>query len=342
MDSFRSGGLKEANELAGHAGLVGVAGVLHGDVAQADRDRAMDSFRSGGLKCLIATDIAARGVDVPAVDLVINYHPPLNVDSYVHRAGRTGRAGRKGTSLTLYDYKEQAQMRVIMHKTGAKFARVGPPQLSEVVDSAARDAVKTIDLVHQDNIEAFSDVAKELIKERGAEFVLASALAAMAGCEKRLVRRSLLTSNEGYVCVHITAANPVQNTNKAWFLARKNMPEDASQAANALKLCADGKSFVLDVPQDSMTRVLNHPRHTGTELAVVKDLPALQDDKNFDIEAEMGKVREKKEWLRAKIQTGKEREQDRKREEREFKAKGEKVFTQQQSHHPPPREYEAV
>merc|ERR1719409_258619 len=196
----------EANELKSHSLLVGIAGVLHGDVAQRDREATLESFRTGALKCLIATDVAARGLDIPSVDLVINVHPPMDVETYVHRAGRTARAGKKGTALTCYTMNEQAQMRMIMHRTRAKFERVGPPQLAQIVEHAARDAVKTIDLIHQDNIEAFQSFAQELIAERGAEVALAAALAAMAGHERRLARRSLLTSEEGRVCLQVRSS----------------------------------------------------------------------------------------------------------------------------------------
>jgi len=73
------------------------AQALHGDVAQKQRDATLSAFRAGAFNVLVATDVAARGIDIPEVDLVIQYEPPRDVDTYVHRSGRTGRAGRKGT-----------------------------------------------------------------------------------------------------------------------------------------------------------------------------------------------------------------------------------------------------
>lgn len=74
---------------------------LHGDLSQAQRDVAMNRFRNGGASILIATDVAARGIDVDDVEAVINYDIPQDIEYYVHRIGRTGRAGRKGRSLLL-------------------------------------------------------------------------------------------------------------------------------------------------------------------------------------------------------------------------------------------------
>jgi ATP-dependent RNA helicase DDX21 len=74
---------------------------LTGDLSQASREITMNNFRSGKLKCLIATDVAARGLDIPEVDLVIHVEPPRQIESFVHRSGRTARAGREGTNVVI-------------------------------------------------------------------------------------------------------------------------------------------------------------------------------------------------------------------------------------------------
>ena len=72
------------------------AASIHGDISQAQRSRAVEQFKSGELPLLIATDVAARGLDIPDVEAVINYSFPLTTEDYVHRIGRTGRAGKTG------------------------------------------------------------------------------------------------------------------------------------------------------------------------------------------------------------------------------------------------------
>ena len=76
--------------------------MIHGDIEQKTREKTLQAFREGKVRCLVATDVAARGLDIPEIDLVIQTAPPSDIDSYIHRSGRTGRAGREGTCICLY------------------------------------------------------------------------------------------------------------------------------------------------------------------------------------------------------------------------------------------------
>merc|ERR1711879_428262 len=75
---------------------------IHGDKSQDGRTRAVEQFKSGEIPLLVATDVAARGLDIPGVDYVINFSFPLTIEDYVHRIGRTGRAGKNGTAHTFF------------------------------------------------------------------------------------------------------------------------------------------------------------------------------------------------------------------------------------------------
>merc|ERR1712115_358690 len=77
-------------------------GSIHGDKSQEGRTQAVEQFKSGAVPLLVATDVAARGLDIPGVDYVINYSFPLTIEDYVHRIGRTGRAGREGVAHTFF------------------------------------------------------------------------------------------------------------------------------------------------------------------------------------------------------------------------------------------------
>ncbi len=114
---------------------------LHGNLAQTQRDRVMGRFRSGGVDILVATDVAARGIDVDDVDGVINYDIPNDVESYVHRIGRTGRAGRAGKAFTFVTPRETYKLRDIMRYTKAKISHSQLPTLNDVV------AIKTARLL---------------------------------------------------------------------------------------------------------------------------------------------------------------------------------------------------
>ena len=94
------------------------AGALHGDMDQSSRTRTLESFREGNLKLLVASDVAARGLDIPDVSHVFNYDVPIHAEDYVHRIGRTGRAGREGAAFTLVTPDDKKYLDAILHLTG--------------------------------------------------------------------------------------------------------------------------------------------------------------------------------------------------------------------------------
>ncbi|MBX6767718.1 MAG: DEAD/DEAH box helicase, partial [Actinomadura rubrobrunea] len=98
---------------------------VHGDLGQGQRERALRAFRNGKIDVLVATDVAARGLDVDDVTHVVNYECPDSADTYVHRIGRTGRAGRTGTAVTLVDWAELPRWKLINSTLGLSF---GAPQ----------------------------------------------------------------------------------------------------------------------------------------------------------------------------------------------------------------------
>lgn len=100
-----------------------IAGSLHGGMQQKHRDKIMQSYRSGNLKILVATDVAARGIDVNNIDVVINYDIPNDSDCYVHRIGRTGRANQNGVAHTLIYKQELGKLNAVMHDTKAEITK---------------------------------------------------------------------------------------------------------------------------------------------------------------------------------------------------------------------------
>jgi ATP-dependent RNA helicase DeaD len=108
---------------------------LHGDMTQAMRDRVMNKFRKSGMEFLVATDIAARGIDVDDVQVVFNYDLPYDVEDYVHRIGRTGRAGRSGRAISFVSGREMFQIRNIERYTNQRIQRARIPTQTEVEDA---------------------------------------------------------------------------------------------------------------------------------------------------------------------------------------------------------------
>ncbi len=107
---------------------------LHGDLSQAQRDRVMAKFRDNTLSILVATDVAARGIDVNDVTHVIHYQLPEEVENYTHRSGRTARAGKKGISIALVGSKDRYKVTQLERITGAKFTEIAPPSAEEICE----------------------------------------------------------------------------------------------------------------------------------------------------------------------------------------------------------------
>ncbi|XP_013387133.1 nucleolar RNA helicase 2-like, partial [Lingula anatina] len=131
---------RDADELAVSSDIKVEAHVLHGDVPQEKREMVLKKFREGKYRCLVTTDVAARGLDIPEVDLVIQCSPPKDVESYIHRSGRTGRAGREGVCICFYKFQEERDLQWVEHKAGIKFKRIGGPTPNDIIKAAAKDA----------------------------------------------------------------------------------------------------------------------------------------------------------------------------------------------------------
>ncbi len=110
---------------------------LHGDMSQTMRDRVMNQFRKSGLEFLVATDVAARGIDVEDVEVVFNYDLPYDGEDYVHRIGRTGRAGRSGRAISFVSGREMFQIRNIERYAKVRIRRGRPPTVHEVEEARA-------------------------------------------------------------------------------------------------------------------------------------------------------------------------------------------------------------
>lgn len=117
---------------------------IHGDMKQQQRDRVMDDFRSGKTEILIATDVAARGIDVDEVDVVFNYDLPQDEEYYVHRIGRTGRAGRAGLALSFISGKEVYKLKDIMHYCKTKIIAKPIPSIDDVKNTKLESVFETI------------------------------------------------------------------------------------------------------------------------------------------------------------------------------------------------------
>ncbi|EEH63406.1 DEAD/DEAH box helicase [Gleimia coleocanis DSM 15436] len=139
------------------------AAAISGDVSQNERERIVSRLRDGSLDVLVATDVAARGLDVERIGLVINFDVPRETEAYVHRVGRTGRAGRAGRSLTFFTPKEQFRLRQIEKLTGTKMEEIVIPSPREVSEFRARRLVSLMpDRIELGRLELYYDLLHEI------------------------------------------------------------------------------------------------------------------------------------------------------------------------------------
>ena len=145
---------------------------IHGDMKQIQRDRVMTRFRSGSIDVLIATDVAARGIDVDDVDIVFNYDVPQDVEYYVHRIGRTGRAGRTGKSVTFVAPREIYKLRDIQRYAKIKIAKTPIPTLSDVAEvkqQAFLEKVREVMNNESEDLERYLPIVEQLLESDGEE-----------------------------------------------------------------------------------------------------------------------------------------------------------------------------
>lgn len=155
-----------------------VASALHGDINQAGREKVLRGFREGTTEILVATDVAARGLDVPDVSLVINFDIPPDPEYYVHRIGRTGRQGRSGEAITFVNPREMRELRVIEKTIGTRILRGEVPTLAEVEDREAQLLEeRLLDTLAKDSWHRYRGLVEDLIGDHDPIDLAAAALA---------------------------------------------------------------------------------------------------------------------------------------------------------------------
>ena len=158
------------------------AAALNGDLNQQMRERVIEQLKSGALDIVIATDVAARGIDVPRVSHVVNYDIPYDTEAYVHRIGRTGRAGRTGNAILFVAPREIRMLRTIERATRSPIAPLTLPSRADVTNKRVTDfKQKVVEVLNAEGLDFFANIVSQIAEEQnvGAEEV-AAALAMMA------------------------------------------------------------------------------------------------------------------------------------------------------------------
>jgi ATP-dependent RNA helicase DeaD len=164
-------------EALGRQGRSAVA--LNGDMPQATRERTIEQFKSGQLDILVATDVAARGLDVSRVSHVFNFDLPHDVESYIHRVGRTGRAGRAGEAIIFLSRSQRARLRTIERVTHQKIEWVGLPTTDDINQlRIKRFQGQITEVIGQHDLTLFKDLLAQYATETGKPMeLIAAALA---------------------------------------------------------------------------------------------------------------------------------------------------------------------
>jgi len=247
---------KEANDIMMKANIRQECQVLHGDIPQQQREVTFQAFREGKFKCLIATNVAARGLDIPEVDLIVQMEPPTNVDTYIHRAGRTARAGKSGVCMTFFSKKESGDLENIEKKASFKFQKVGIPQPADIIKASSRDIAASIKHVPHEVVGLFKEISQELVNELGPEEALSRALAIISGTTEKFKQRSLLTSREGFITYEIYANKKVRSSSYIRGLFAENFSQELAESIKDIKNIQDGKGAVFDLPEQFEEEVI--------------------------------------------------------------------------------------
>ena len=150
---------------------------IHGDLTQAKRDSVIRQFRDGSTEILVATDVAARGLDISGVTHVYNFDIPQDPESYVHRIGRTGRAGQTGTATTFVIPREMDHLRTIERISKRKIVRMSVPTMNEALEGQQRLAVeRLLAVIEEGGFDQYHARAAELLEETDSVSLVAAAL----------------------------------------------------------------------------------------------------------------------------------------------------------------------
>lgn len=172
---------RRVDELAHALNIRGyLAEGIHGDLSQAKRMSVLKQFKANKIDVLVATDVAARGLDISGVTHVYNFDIPQDPESYVHRIGRTGRAGKKGVAVTFVTPREMGYLSIVERTTKKKMQALIPPTADEAVLGQQRVAMEQLQtMTENNNLGSYREFAAELLEKHDAVDLVAAALKSM-------------------------------------------------------------------------------------------------------------------------------------------------------------------
>ena len=244
---------READEVTAALGRRMATEVLHGDIAQAQRERTLKRFRDGRFSVLVATDVAARGLDITDVDLVVHYELPNDSESFVHRCGRTGRANKQGSAIAMFTPREKYRLRNIIRDTGVKFRSINPPTGEQVMTASAEQASIEMNLVEDELLPYFTPTAEKILADveggRSPVEVVAAALAAVSGHTEPPPPRSMLTGDIGLITM---TAEGDMLLPRDLLRAMSSVSREAADGVGRIRIMADNSGLCFDMAHDQV------------------------------------------------------------------------------------------
>ena len=271
----------EARAISHHPALLNRSKALHGQLNQVERELIMNLFRAGKFDVLVCTDVAARGLDIADVDLVLSFRPPSDDAQYVHRAGRTGRSGRRGTSVVMYSTSERNSVNDISSACGVSFERRPCPSPTEMkrifVDAFVEQARSQFS--PPGSLTEFVRELSDSDKSKLAGLCLQGLLGEKTGLDMSPPDRSILTGEIGMT--------PILFMDPSKSIVKSRL--DVSQILGELEVASVGKvafsesGYIADVPTEMALRVCNAADNAirakyGLDIIIVHKLPQLLAD----------------------------------------------------------------
>lgn len=182
---------------------------IHGDIPQAKRDQVIRRFKEQSIDIMVATDVAARGLDISGVSHVYNFDIPQDPESYVHRIGRTGRAGKKGKAITFVTPREIDHLKIIENVTKKKMTKMPIPTMHDVMEGNQQAAInQLLETIESNDYKEYKRLAENLLEDTDSVTLLSAAL-------------KLITKEPDATPVKITAVEPLRSKKPKFEFDRK-------------------------------------------------------------------------------------------------------------------------
>jgi len=253
--------------------------VLHGDINQALREEAFESFRSGNVRCIVATNVAARGLDIPEVDLIIQISPPKDIDAYIHRSGRTGRAGKQGICITLYTSEEKELIERIEYRAGIEMLDANLPTSDDLLKASARDITNSLGKIPENMLYNFNEHVDNLLSQFEPKEALTRALALLTSQTIKNQNKSLLLSAEGYVTYCIEMDKDIEALTYFWNVIKYGFGLEIFNSIKGMRFLASRKGAVFDIEDKHVKEfdeMIENFSNKSVKIYQIKALPELE------------------------------------------------------------------